>query len=197
MSHPDVEFSGVLSTAPSDVTSIDGCSVCRICWDCQDAKPGGRISRPCNCTTGVHDRCLMQWLLSESGRADLQACELCVARWEGHVTVSIGDLLEAVAAWKGSQPDSSDLAFALQQLRQRNEQLQQLLEQAADAEGERRREYGRMKRIAAADRQAILGRLEEERAWRRSNLRWLPQLLLITGAAFLAGWHRGGAARST
>lgn len=39
--------------------------------------------------------------------------------------------------------------------------------------------------------QAILRRLEEERCWRRTNLRLLPQLLLALAGAFLAGWHRG------
>lgn len=45
--------------------------------------------------------------------------------------------------------------------------------------------------------QAILGRLEEERQWRRSNLRFLPQLMLALAGAFLAGWQRGASRAPT
>ncbi|KAL4444017.1 hypothetical protein ABPG75_011754 [Micractinium tetrahymenae] len=174
------------STAPSEVGEAE--PVCRICWE-----PGARILCPCACTTGVHDHCLLQWLLTANERPEevVDSCELCMQRWQGEVTVAIQDLLEQVAVLKRSQPGSAEVSAAVGALRQRNEQLTQLLQVAGEAEAARQADFARMRRIAAADRQAILGRLEEERQWRRSNLRFLPQLLLALAGAFLAGWQRG------
>ncbi|KAL4430039.1 hypothetical protein ABPG77_004409 [Micractinium sp. CCAP 211/92] len=175
------------STAPSEAGEL-GEPVCRVCWE-----PGGRIACPCACTTGIHDHCLVQWLLTANERPEevADSCELCMQRWQGEVTVPIQDLLEHVAALKRSQVGAAELSTAVDTLRQRNEQLLQLLQAAGEAEAARQADFARMRRIAAADRQAILGRLEEERQWRRSNLRFLPQLLLALTGAFLAGWQRG------
>ena len=50
------------------------------------AAAGGRVALHCHCTTGVHDHCLMQWLLSGNGRENLEACELCTGTWQGAIT---------------------------------------------------------------------------------------------------------------
>ncbi|PRW51096.1 blue copper -like [Chlorella sorokiniana] len=170
--------------------------ICRLCWDCADRQPGGRISLRCHCTTGIHDRCLLRWVLSETGRENLQTCELCTGPWQGSITVSIPDLLEAAAAWKQStsagRPDQAEVAAALAQLRERNEALSQLAAQAEESEAARRRDWEQMKRVAARDRQLLLDSLEAERQWRRSNWKYLPAGLLLAAGAFLAGaaWHQ-------
>ncbi|KAI7844789.1 hypothetical protein COHA_001669 [Chlorella ohadii] len=156
----------------------------------------GRIALRCRCTTGIHDRCLLRWVLSETGRENLQTCELCTGAWQGSIAVSIPDLLEAAAAWKQStsagRPDQAEVAAALTQLRERNEALAQLAAQAEEAEAARRRDWEQMKRVAARDRQLLLDSLEAERQWRRSNWKYLPAGLLLAAGAFLAGaaWHQ-------
>lgn len=47
---------------------------------------GGRVALHCQCTMGLHDRCLMRWLLSDSGRAEPHRCELCTGLLQGALT---------------------------------------------------------------------------------------------------------------
>jgi hypothetical protein len=59
------------------------------------------VALHCHCTTGVHDRCLMQWLLSGNGREHLEACELCTGTWQGAITGGWGCLLLTLPALCG------------------------------------------------------------------------------------------------
>ena len=104
----------------------------------------------------MHDRCLLQWLLS--GRENQESCELCTAVWEGDLTVAIRDLLAAAAALKSAQPDTAELVAAVAALQQREASLQRLLQEAEEAEAARQRDFERMRRVAAADREVRLVR---------------------------------------
>ncbi|EFN56758.1 hypothetical protein CHLNCDRAFT_144220 [Chlorella variabilis] len=169
--------------------------LCRVCWEEEDERPGGHIALHCHCTTGVHDRCLLQWILSENGRDNL-VCELCTGRWQGAISVSIAELAEQAAAYKraagGSGLDeatTAELAAALEQMRERNQLLAAALAAAEAAEAARQRDFEAMKRIARRDRNEFLAHLRGARAERRSHLRWVPAALLVLLGAFCAGAH--------
>lgn len=114
---------------------------------------GGTIALRCRCTTGLHDRCLVRWIFSPTGRDNPQACELCMGAWRGAVGVSVGELLEHAAALKRSGAGTGELEAAMAQLRERTQVLGQLAEAAEAAEAQRQREWGTMRRVAAHDRQ--------------------------------------------
>lgn len=111
-------------------------NLCRVCWEPESAEPGGRFVDACRCTSGIHSRCLMTWLVlrNEAGRERLDCCEVCTGEWRNSLTVPVAALQQSLASFKRGQEE-------------RAEELERMLMLAAamlaaeDAKRQRRRRW--------------------------------------------------------